>query len=116
MEILYQNTESIKIAETFGFSWPAFICSIFALIFIILMIFGFKTNSFELFLMGSIFGTILLITSIILWFTKPVYKEVTTYEVCIEEDYPYYKLTNKYDIIEQKGEILVIREKGWDEI
>lgn len=116
MEILYQNTESIKIAETFGFSWPALIASIGALICIISMIIGFKKSNFGLFSMGIIFGSILVLISIGFWLTKPVYKEVTTYEVCIEEDYPYYELTNKYDIIEQRGKIFIIREKGWNKI
>lgn len=116
MEILYQYTESIKIAETFGFSWSALIASSGALICIMVMIIGCKEKNFDLFSMGIISGSILALISIGLWSTKPIYKEVTTYEVRIEEDYPYYELTNKYDIIEQKGEILVIREKGWDEV
>ena len=116
MEILYQSTESIKIAETFGFSWSALIASIGAIVCIILIIIGFKKSSPNIVFAETIFGGILLFISIGLWSTKPIYKEVTTYEVRIEENYPYYELTNKYDIIEQKGKILVIREKGWDEI
>jgi hypothetical protein len=46
------------------------------------------------------------------WFTIPIYKEVPTYEVVLEEDYPAKKLLDKYDIIEIKGQIYVIQEKG----
>ena len=116
MEILYQSTEPIKIAETFGFSWCAFFLFLLAFISIIFIIIGYKKKYSEFVFGGFICFVTALLSAIIILFSKPVYKEVTTYEVRIEEDYPYYELTNKYDIIEQKGEILVIREKGWNEI
>ena len=46
------------------------------------------------------------------WFNTPVYKEIPTYEVVLDEDYPAKELLNKYDVIEIKGQIYVIQEKG----
>lgn len=46
---------------------------------------------------------------------KPTYKDVMTYQVTLDDTYSYNQLVEQYDIIETKGQILTIREKGWDD-
>lgn len=46
------------------------------------------------------------------WFDNPIYKEIPTYEVILDEDYTAKELLNKYNVIEIKGQIYVIQEKG----
>ena len=53
---------------------------------------------------------------IVFFATNPVSKKVTTYQVTLNDNYSYNKLTEEYDVIEQNGKILTIREKGWDNL
>ena len=46
---------------------------------------------------------------------KPTYKDVMTYQVTLDDTYSYNQLVEQYDVIETKGQILTIREKGWDD-
>lgn len=63
---------------------------------------------------GWTFPVLLLVALLIGvgWFNTPVYKEIPTYEVVLDEDYPAKELLDKYDVIEIKGQIYVIQEKG----
>ena len=42
-------------------------------------------------------------------------KNVTYYEVILGDDYPLKKLLDEYDMIEQRGEIYVIKNKEKDD-
>ena len=46
--------------------------------------------------------------------TEFTYKDVPTYEVIIDKDADFRAFYDTYDILEQRGDIFVIREKGWE--
>lgn len=46
--------------------------------------------------------------------TEFTYKDVPTYEVIIDKDTDFLAFYDTYDILEQRGDIFVIREKGWE--
>lgn len=59
----------------------------------------------------GIFIGILLVICFFIFFTKKEAKEVTRYEVILTEDVSYRDFTNKYKVIEERGDILVVEEK-----
>lgn len=54
-------------------------------------------------------GTVFILGS------KQESKSVTYYEVILEDDYPLKELLNQYELVEQRGEIYVIKEKEKDD-
>ena len=46
--------------------------------------------------------------------TEFTYKDVPTYEVIIDKDTDFLAFYDTYDILEQRGDIFVIQEKGWE--
>ena len=44
--------------------------------------------------------------------TKPIYEEVKQYEATINSSTPFYTIYDNYDIIEQRGDIFVLRDKN----
>ena len=45
---------------------------------------------------------------------KPTYKEVKQYEVTINSLTPFHMIYDNYDIIEQRGNIFILRNKNWE--
>lgn len=66
---------------------------------------------------GCIFMFVLAVGIGILFIcgSKQENKDVTYYEVIMEDDYPLKELLDEYDMIEQRGEIYVIKEKEKDD-
>lgn len=112
MTILNQTTELIQEGYTWGFnfSWWNIVIFIFGILALIACIY-FIIDDGPDFCMS--FAFILGIAVVICCFhTKPVYKEISQYEVIISEDTSFYDIYNNYDVIEQRGEIFILQEKN----
>lgn len=66
---------------------------------------------------GCIFGFVLAVGLGILFIlgSKQENKDVTYYDVILEDDYPLKELLNSYELVEQRGEIYVIKNKEKDD-
>lgn len=112
MTILNETTELIQEGYTWGFDFSfwniiIFILGILALIVCIYFIIDEGPS------LGISFAFILGIAVVIGCFhSKPVYREIPQYEVIISEDTSFYDIYNNYDVIEQRGEIFILREKN----
>lgn len=119
MEILNQYIETVNISQGIGFNSVVFICLGVMLIAGILLFLSIKfywmwPEIFDFLLLSILciaFGV-----GVVFFATNPVSKKVTTYQVTLNDNYSYNKLTEEYDVIEQNGKILTIREKGWDSL
>ena len=119
MEILNQYMETVSISQGTGFNTVVFICLGVMLVASIVLFLSIKFC----WMWPEFFDFLLLLMIVIafsvgfLFFTKnPVLRKVTTYQVTLNDDYSYNQLIEEYDIIEQNGKILTIREKGWDSL
>lgn len=119
MEILNQYTETVSIIQRAGFNNIVFICLGAMLIAGILLFLSIKFY----WMWAEFFDFLLLLiivvafsVGIVFFTTNPVSKKVTTYQVTLNDDYSYNQLIEEYDVIEQNGKILTIREKGWDNL
>ena len=52
-----------------------------------------------------------LISFVNAFHTKPTYKEINQYEATIDENTLFYDVYNNYDVIEQRGNIFILRDK-----
>ena len=46
--------------------------------------------------------------------SQPVYRQVPQYEVLLDDTIPFHEVYDNYDLIEQRGQIFVLRERGWE--
>lgn len=119
MEILNQYMETVSISQGTGFNIVVFICLGVILVAGILLFLSIKfywmwPEIFDFLLLSVLciaFGV-----GIVFFATNPVSKKVTTYQVTLNDDYSYNKLIEEYDVIEQEGKILTVREKGWESV
>lgn len=119
MEILNQYTETVSISQGTGFNIVVFICLGVMLVAGILLFLSIKfcwmwPEFFDFLLLLII--VVAFSVSIAFFAINPIFKEVTTYQVTLNDDYSYNKLIEDYDVIEQNGKILTVREKGWDNL
>ena len=119
MEILNQYIETVTISKGVGFNPAFFICLVGSFLFGLLLFLSVKfmwdwPEAFDMLLVIGFVGS--LAFAIICFLCSPTPKEVTTYQVILNDNYPYNKLIEDYDIIDQEGKILTIREKGWESI
>lgn len=119
MEILNQYIETVSIVQRAGFNNVVFICLGAMLVAGILLFLSIKfcwmwPEFFDFLLLLII--VVAFSVSIAFFATNPIFKEVTTYQVTLNDDYSYNKLIEDYDVIEQNGKILTVREKGWDNL
>lgn len=119
MEILNQYIETVNIFQKAGFNNIVFISLGVLFVAGILLFLSMKfcwmwSEFFDFLLLLIVIGA--LGAGIIFFATNPVPKKVTTYQVTLNDDYSYNKLIEEYDVIEQNGKILTIREKGWDNL
>lgn len=47
-------------------------------------------------------------------FTQPVYKEITEYQISINETTTFDEVNDKYVIMSQDGKIYTVRDKDWE--
>lgn len=119
MEILNQYTETVTISKGIGFNPAFFIClgGLFLFGLLLFLSVKFVWDWHEAFDMLLVMGFVASFAfSIICFLCSPTPKEVTTYQVILNDDYSYNKLVENYDIIDQEGKILTIRDKGWNKI
>lgn len=113
MEIL---NEFVTLIKTGDYTWglgmvaiPCFGCAL-GLGLIAYMCLWDASTFWEYF--GGIIASILCVFAIIMaFYTKPATKEVTRYEVIINQDAGFYDIVDNYDIIERRGDIFVLQEK-----
>lgn len=53
-----------------------------------------------------------LISFVNAFHTKPTYKEINQYEAIIDENTSFYDVYNNYDVVEQQGDIFILRDKN----
>lgn len=61
---------------------------------------------------GGIFGLCVALLFILISFGT--YKEETLYSMTIDETVPFVEFNEQYEVIDQKGEIYIVREKEVD--
>lgn len=109
MTILNSYVEKVELSGVSAFI--VVMSMAFAAIFLIASIQTFKDRDKK----AGIILAALCAVSLIVLFTIVNYEydrpKVTTYEVILSDDYPATKLLEKYDLVEQRGEIFVIRDK-----
>ena len=117
MNILYQGMEQVFVKNTWGFTSKSFLgifIAMVAVVCIIAFIMAIKdwdAAAVPLFVLFLLFAFL----STLCFHQKPVYKDVMTYQVTLDDSYSYNQLIEQYDVIETKGQILTVREKGWDD-
>lgn len=117
MNILYQGMEQVFIKNTWGFTIESFLgifIAVVAVVCIIASIMAIKDGdaaAIPLFVLFLLF----VFLSGLCFHQKPIYKDVMTYQITLDDTYSYNQLVEQYDVIETKGQILTIREKGWDD-
>ena len=116
MEILNQTITQIEVGQFINFHSVQFIiCLICGGIgFIFFAILGVKERFFAGGCMIGVFVALVMLAIGLKSSETPIYKEVPEYEVIISEDTPFYDVLNNYDIIEQRGDIFVLRDKDWE--
>ena len=113
MTILNEYMEQIAVGEYFAFNIGVVILGILIISAIGLFIYlGIQD--------GKIWSGVIIIVSLVGGLgiigcgTEFIYKDVPTYEVIIDKDADFRAFYDTYDILEQRGDIFVIREKGWE--
>lgn len=119
MTILNETTELIQEGYTWGvdlgsvrFWFLFFISSMITVLFIWLLIDNWHEKIYL-----KIFCIVIILFGIFTWtvaafHSKPVYKEVKQYEVTINPFIPFRMIYDNYDIIEQRGDIFILRDKN----
>ena len=59
-----------------------------------------------------VFAELLLVATFFIFFTTKTFEEVPRYEVVLTEDVSYREFTDKYKVIEERGDIIVVEERG----
>lgn len=123
MTILNETTELIQEGFTWGISYRSILPFVLGGIFIV---FGIKiicNAEWKAIERSERWGTLILTICIFIvglagwaaaFHAKPTYKEVKQYEVTINSLTPFYMIYDNYDIIEQRGDIFVLRDKNWE--
>lgn len=121
MNIVYQTTEKFLVGRTWGFENFFYILAfIIGVIFIIsyscfaIKTFILKDYSISFYIFVCVlFGVLATYCTI---HSKPVYVEIPQYEIVLNENYDMKDFYDKYDVIDTRGEIFIVRDKGWEEL
>jgi hypothetical protein len=123
MTILNQTTELIENGYTWGVSlnFSFFFLLIAGLLIVITFIYLWcmmpKDTGIQ-YLGAKVFCAFCVILGLIAitgaFHSQPTYQEVPQYEVILDNTIPFHEIYDKYDIIEQRGQIFVLRDKGWN--
>lgn len=115
MTILNETVELIQEGYTWGFNLS--LSSIFFLIIgigmiaVCIYIIPDNRKDIQVIIVLIIFLSLGIGSLVSAFHTKPVYKEVPQYEVIFDDTVPFHEIYDKYDIIEQRGQIFVLRDK-----
>lgn len=117
MNILYQGMEQVFVKYTWGLSFAAILgtLSVVAAIFFIWAFVSCIIDSDSDAVICLVTSLCFIGLALVCFHLKPTYKDVMTYQVTLDDTYSYNQLVEQYDVIETKGQILTIREKGWDD-
>lgn len=85
----------------------AFVLFLLALAVVLYAIFIFQDKNWLCGLLISVLAIWLIVCAIINLVRLPH----TQYEVCFDKDYPVSELIENYEIIDQRGDILIVEEK-----
>lgn len=107
---------TILAAETVSYGIPFWVallmgCVLFIVVLLIMLAI-FRELDTEDFGFGAIIG--ILTTVLFAIISIASYKEETHYSVTIDETVPFVEFNEQYEIIDQKGDIYIVREKEVD--
>lgn len=115
MTILNETTELIQEGYTWGFhlSFMAIFLLVVGIGLIALCFYIIPDDSKKasVIIVLIIFFSVGIVSLVSAFHTKPVYREVPQYEVIFDDTVSFQEIYNKYDIIEQRGQIFVLRDK-----
>ena len=116
MTILNQTINLVQDGYTWGFhlSWGSLYVLIIGFGFIIIGGYFIPKDKKHIgvFLCFLCFCVIGIISVISAFHSKPTYREVYQYEVTIDDSISFHEIYDKYDIIEQRGDIFILQEKN----
>lgn len=114
MTVLNQTITQIEVGQFINTHSQLFmLCLILGGIgFITFIILGIKEHFFAGGCMIGVFIALVMLALGLKCSETPIYKEVPIYEVIINEDTLFYDILDKYNIIEQRGQIFVLQEKN----
>lgn len=121
MTILNETVEKIQTGYTWGIYGKGILLLLFGVVLVASIIYSYfliRLDWKEDWGVGFMLGCLLLIGCVVVLcgvHTKPVYKEVPQYEVFLDEEVPFRDIYENYEIIDQRGQIFVLRDKGWDD-
>lgn len=110
MTILNEYTEKVGASTAGQFAITLF--AFLACMFLLCCISAFKEKDVENIVLALVLFMISAAIVIVLSYSICNRVTFTTYEVTLSDDYPASELLEKYEIVEQRGEILVIRDKS----
>ena len=121
MEILSEVVKTVTIGHEWGFSGWAIVGTAIAGLGIVMVIVGILMASepgdvSALAFVVVLMGVVWIGFGVATWASKPITKEITEYKIVLNDDYSYNQLVDEYDVMDQEGKILTIREKGWDSL
>lgn len=116
MTILNDYIHLEKVGITWGWSSTSILGIVFGILAIMLIIIFINDNiihnyNCDSILAGFCICLIFILITIFSWRNVPVYKEIPYYEVILTDDYSAKDLLNNYEIVEQHGDILVLKDK-----
>lgn len=115
MEILNQYSIQVQTGEHFAFTWDAILILALGLICLIVGILQDRdTGIFMTYPIFYIMALVLFVITGIISFTQPVYKEITEYQISINETTTFDEVNDKYVIMSQDGKIYTVRDKDWE--
>lgn len=103
-------TEAVTLGVPFWVA-PLVGCITFILVLITLAIVSQETDTFDWGL-GAICG--ILVTIFFLGLSVGTYKEETHYSMTIDETVSFVEFNEQYEVVDQKGDIYIVREKEVD--
>lgn len=119
MTILNETVEKIQTGYTWGLYGKGILLLLLGLALVIVTIYFLVSLRWKEDWGAGIFLGFFLLMGLFIGFiafhTKPVYKEVPQYEVLLDEEVPFRDIYENYEIIDQRGQIFVLRDKGWDD-
>ena len=121
MNIISETTQYVRIGETWGTDKGMLIPIVLATIALIVAVyFGFQDliryHRQDIGVAGA--GMLILATAIalgvVLWHSKPIYKEVTEYTITIDDTVTAKEFFDKYELQSVDGNTYIVRDKGWE--
>jgi len=123
MNIINETIQYVRIGETWGTDKGMLIPIILATIALIIAVyFGFQDliryYHHRRDTCSAGYGMLILTTAIalgvVLWHSKPIYKEVIEYTITIDDTVTAKEFFDKYELQSVDGNTYIVRDKGWE--